>query len=94
MNDEYDRTTARAAASGNKRTDMPGAVDRFPLQLSAGQKLVIAVQARKLIPYLADAVPGWFQAVAALYDPNGKEIAYDDECGFDPDPAFDVQGPQ
>ncbi len=72
---------------------LPGAVDRIPLQLSAGQKLLIAVQARKLIPYLADAVPGWFQAVAALYDPNGKEIAYDDECGFDPDPALTFKVP-
>jgi len=24
--------------------------------------------ARKLVPYLADAVPGWFQATMALYD--------------------------
>lgn len=73
---------------------MPGEVDRFPLQLRGGQKLVIAVQARKLIPYLADAVPGWFQAAAALYDSDGKELAYADECGFVPDPAFVFQAPR
>ena len=67
---------------------MPGEVDRFPLQLRGGQNLVVAVRARKLIPYLADAVPGWFQAVAALYDSDGKEVAFDDDSGFDPDPAF------
>jgi hypothetical protein len=67
---------------------MPGEVDRFPLQLRGGQKLVIAVQARKLMPYLADAVPGWFQAVAAVRDADGKELACQDDCGFDPDPAF------
>lgn len=67
---------------------MPGEVDRFPLQLRGGQKLVIAVQARKLIPYLADAVPGWFQAVAAVRDADGKELACQDDCGFDTDPAF------
>lgn len=71
---------------------MPGEVDRFPLELQAGRKLLIAVQARRLIPYLADAVPGWFQAVVAIYDADGKEIAFADDCGFDPDPVltFDV----
>ena len=72
---------------------MPGEADRFPLQLRGGQKLVVAVQARKLIPYLADAVPGWFQAVASIYDSDGKEVAFDDDCGFDPDPAFVFQVP-
>lgn len=72
---------------------MPGEVDRFPLQLRGGQKLVIAVQARKLIPYLADAVPGWFQAAVAVRDANGKELAYDDDCGFVPDPALAFQVP-
>lgn len=67
---------------------MPGEVDRFPLQLRGGQKLLVAVQARELIPYLADAVPGWFQAVVALRDSNGREVAFDDDCGFDPDPAL------
>lgn len=73
---------------------MPGEVDRFPLQLRAKQKLIVAAQARKLIPYLADAVPGWFQAVVALYDPDGKELAYGNECGYDPDPAFLFQAPR
>lgn len=67
---------------------MPGEVDRWPLQLRAKQQLVIAVQARKLIPYLADAVPGWFQAAVAVCDANGKELAYDDDCGFVPDPTL------
>lgn len=73
---------------------MPGEIDRFPLQLRGGQKLVIAAQARKLIPYLADAVPGWFQAVVSLYDSVGKELAYANECGFDPDPALIFQVPK
>lgn len=72
---------------------LPGEVDRFPLELRQGQKLVLAAQARKLIPYLADAVPGWFQAVIALYDPSDKQVAYANECGFDPDPAFVFQAP-
>lgn len=67
---------------------MPGEVDRFPLTLTGGQKLLIAAEARRLIPYLADAVPGWFQAVVAIYDSDGREVAFCDDCGFDPDPAF------
>lgn len=66
----------------------PGDVDNFRVQCKAGQKLVIQVQARALMPYLADAVPGWFQAVIALYGPNGKEVAYADDFRFDPDPVL------
>jgi hypothetical protein len=67
---------------------MPGEVDRFRLRARQGQKLVIRMQARRLIPYLADAVPGWFQATIALYDPSGSEVAYSDDYRFDPDPVL------
>ena len=50
----------------------PGDVDRYRFQARKGQQLVVAVSARELIPYLADAVPGWFQATLALYDAKGK----------------------
>ncbi len=73
---------------------MPGEVTRFPLKLRDGQKLVITAQARHLIPYLADAVPGWFQAVLALYDAQGKEVAFADDNSFDPDPTLYYQVPQ
>ena len=33
---------------------------------------MMEAHARRLIPYLADAVPGWFQATMALYDAWGK----------------------
>lgn len=67
---------------------MPGDIDRFRFGAKAGQKLVIQTHARSLNPYLADAVPGWFQAVTALYDANAKEIAYDDDYRFNPDPVM------
>jgi hypothetical protein len=73
---------------------MPGDVDRFPLKLAKGQKLVMAVSARELIPYLADAVPGWFQATLALYDDQGKEVAYADDYRFNPDPVLFYEIPQ
>lgn len=67
---------------------LPGDVDRFRIQAKCGQQLVFEAKARSLIPYLADAVPGWFQATLALYGPDGKEAAYDDDYLFDPDPVL------
>ncbi len=67
---------------------MPGEVDRYRFAASKGQRLVIAAAARQLIPYLPDGVPGWFQATLALYDARGKELAYDDDFRFNPDPVL------
>jgi hypothetical protein len=67
---------------------MPGEVDRIRFPAKQGEKLTLAVSARTLIPYLADAVPGWFQVSLAVYDPQGREIAYDDHYRFSPDPVL------
>ncbi|MCK5804422.1 MAG: peptidase [Lentisphaeria bacterium] len=67
---------------------MPGESDRIRLRAKKGQNLVIRLQARRLIPYLADAVPGWFQAVMSLRDSKGDEVAWNDDYRFDPDPAI------
>ncbi|HEY0944291.1 MAG TPA: PPC domain-containing protein [Opitutaceae bacterium] len=67
---------------------LPGEVDRFRFSARKGQRITIAVSARALIPYLADAVPGWFQATLALYDPKGREVAYGDDFRFNPDPVL------
>lgn len=72
---------------------MPGAVDRFHFRARRGQKLVLAVAARSLIPYLADAVPGWFQATVAIFDAKGKELTYQDDYRFHPDPVLLYQIP-
>ncbi|MBI2900085.1 MAG: hypothetical protein HYY17_07860 [Planctomycetes bacterium] len=72
----------------------PGDVDRFRIAARAGQQLVIRAQARHLIPFLADAVPGWFQATLALFDSKGKELAYDDDYRFDPDPVLFYKVPE
>jgi hypothetical protein len=68
-------------------------IDRFRFRAKRGQKLVIEAQARRLVPYLADAVPGWFQATLALYDAAGDEVSFVDDYRFDPDPVlfFEVQ---
>jgi hypothetical protein len=67
---------------------LPGDVDRFRFPAKKGQQLVVIASARALIPYIADAVPGWFQAVLALYDAKGNEVAYDDDYRFNPDPVL------
>jgi hypothetical protein len=72
---------------------MPGDVDRFRFHALKGQRLVVAVSARQLIPYLADAVPGWFQATLALLDEKGKELAFVDDYRFDPDPVLSFEVP-
>lgn len=67
---------------------LPGEVDRYRFQAKQGQRLVVAASARQLIPYIPDAVPGWFQATLAIYDAQGKELAYDDDFRFHPDPVL------
>ncbi len=71
----------------------PGDVDRFRFRAQRGQQLVIAAAARRLVPYLADAVPGWFQATLALYDAAGREVAFEDDYRFDPDPVVFYEVP-
>jgi len=71
---------------------MPGDIDRFRIHADQGQRLVCKVAARSLVPYLADAVPGWFQAALTLYDGEGRELVFVDDDHFDPDPllVYDV----
>jgi len=73
---------------------MPGGVDRYWFSARKGQQLVISVGARALIPYLADAVPGWFEATATIYDAKGQELAYDDRFRFRPDPVIHFEVPK
>ena len=72
---------------------MPGDIDRFRFRATQGRQLVVETHARHLIPYLADAVPGWFQATVALYDSQGREVAYADAYRFQPDPVLFYQIP-
>lgn len=64
-----------------------GGRDRYRFTARKGQRIVVAVRARQLIPYLADAVPGWFQALVVVCDAKGKEVACADHNRFDPDPV-------
>jgi hypothetical protein len=72
---------------------LPGGADRYHFWARQGQQLVMAVEARQLIPYLADAVPGWFEAVLTIYDSKGKELASEERFRFKPDPVIHFEVP-
>ena len=73
---------------------LPGEVDEFTFRAKQGERVVVALQARNLVPYLADAVPGWFQAVISLHDSKDQELAYADDFRFDPDPVLFYKIPE
>jgi hypothetical protein len=70
-----------------------GEVNRYRFQARRGQRLVLTTLGRRLVPFIADAVPGWFQPVLTLSDSEGKEVAYDDDYRFKPDPTIYYEVP-
>ena len=90
-NEVEDRITLPCTLNGQIAS---GEVNRYRFTARKGQRLVITTQARQLIPYIADAVPGWFQPVLLLRDADGKEVAYDDDYRFKPDPTILCEVPR
>jgi hypothetical protein len=66
----------------------PGGIDRFRFAAKQGQRFTVVANARSLLPYLADASPGWFQIALKLLDAQGKEVACEDECRLHSDPVL------
>lgn len=62
--------------------------DVFRFTAKAGETLVCEVQARKIVPYIADAVPGWFQPDLTLSDSAGNELQHVDDFRHHPDPLL------
>lgn len=71
-----------------------GEMNRYRFQASKGQRLVISARARELIPYVPDGVPGWCQAVLRIRDATGRELAYNDDFRFNPDPLIYFEVPE
>ena len=71
---------------------MPGDEDLFKFKAKKGQNLVIKADTRTLMPFIADAVPGWFQASLALYDERGNELSHADNYRYNQEPVlfFDI----
>ena len=68
--------------------------DYYRFTAKEGQLLVFDVQGRALLPFMADAVPGWLDACLTLSDGNGKELAYVDDYHLKPDPVLFFQVPK
>ena len=66
----------------------PGGVDHFTFTGQKGENIVATVKARQMVPYIADAVPGWFQPVLRIVDSEGREIAYSDDYHHNVDPVI------
>lgn len=71
-----------------------GEINSYRFTAKRGQRLVLDTKARELIPFIADAVPGWFQPVVVLYDSKGREVAYQDDYEFHPDPVLFYDVPE
>jgi len=71
-----------------------GEVNKYRFEARKGQRLVASVSARELVPYIADAVPGWFQPILTLRDAEGREVAFSDDFRFDPDPTLYLEVPK
>ena len=72
----------------------PGGVDYFKFTASKGEKMVASVKGRSLVPYIADAVPGWFQPVVKILDSKGHEVAYSDDYQHNVDPLIIIDIPK
>ncbi|MBI4862838.1 MAG: hypothetical protein HY815_21635 [Candidatus Riflebacteria bacterium] len=72
---------------------LPGDADCFLFVARRGQRFRFDVRARRLLPFLADAVPGWFEPLLTVTDGSGREIASSDGCGIDPDPLLFFDSP-
>ena len=66
----------------------PGGIDYFRFSGHKGETIVASVKGRQLVPYIADAVPGWFQPVIKIVDSKGKEIAFSDDYYHYVDPVI------
>ena len=86
-----DRITLPCTVNGQIAS---GEINHYHFEARQGQRLVITTLGRHLVPFIADAVPGWFQPVLVLYDASGKEVAYDDDYRFKPDPTIFYEVPK
>ena len=72
---------------------MPGETDLWKLPLAKGRTVTLRVTARELQPYIGDAVPGFFNAVLRVTDPDGREVAFADDDFHHPDPVLTFTAP-
>jgi len=91
LEEEEVQVTVPCTANGQIAS---GEVNRYRFEARKGQRLLMSVEARSLNPYVADAVPGWFQPMLTLRDAAGKEVAFCDDYRFKPDPVLFFEVPK
>lgn len=89
---EEEEMTVAVPCTMNGQTGA-GELNRYRFEAKKGQRLLVCAKARGLIPYVADGVPGWYQAVVRIHDAQGKEVAYSDDFRSDPDPVIYFEVP-
>ena len=67
---------------------MPGETDSFVVKLEANTDYTFTLTGRSFQPFIGDAVPGHFQPVLQVIDPDGKDLAFADDEFFLPDPVL------
>ncbi len=72
---------------------MQGDRDCFRFTAKAGADIVCDLAARAILPFIADAVPGWFDAVLTLYDAAGHPLQAVDDNRLGPDPVLIFKAP-
>lgn len=73
---------------------LPGEIDYFSFKAEKAMNLVAAVKGRALVPFIADAVPGWFQPVISIHNSKGREVAYCDDYRLSVDPVIILNVPE
>lgn len=68
--------------------------DAYSFYAKKGEVVVIDVAGRALLPYISDAVPGWFQPAVRATGPDGREVAYCDDFFHRPDPHLSFKVPE
>ena len=68
--------------------------DVFRFHAKAGEAIVCLVQARAILPYIADAVPGWFDPVLTLEDSKRRVLQTVNGFRFKIDPILIFKVPK
>ena len=62
-----------------------GNTDTWRFKAKKGQNIIMAISAQSILPYISDAVPGWFQTAITVRNSKGKELAHNDDFYHRPD---------
>lgn len=62
-----------------------GNTDTWRFKAKKDQNIIMSISAQSILPYISDAVPGWFQTAITVRNSKGKEVAHNDDFYHRPD---------